>query len=235
MQRFFMAIAGFSSILFFLGCAADPETIDASAEKSDNPAVEKSAPPHTASRQQVISQNPDFLISSEGMGKVKFGMTLGEVKEVLEDEVEYIIESPYIVDFDAIAVRQNGETLFYILHFADQPLQDSDRITILQTNNPAFQTAEGVHAGMLIQDAEKIYGEASIFTSEIETRELVTFKNQPEFILLGTFGGGITLSDSRTGIYQDDNAIPRETTEYRKDATIQHISISCQLDICWGN
>lgn len=238
MQRFIIAIAGLLNLLLFLGCASDPEEIDTSVEKADNPAIEESAPSHTTSRQQVIDRET-ALISLDGMGEFKFGMTVGEVKEVLGDEVEYVIESPYIVDADAIAVRQDGEVLFYIVHPAEKPLQDSDLVTMLQTNNPTFKTEEGVHAGMLIQDAEKIYGEASFFTSEIESRESVSFQNQPDKrIHFGTLGGGAPADEKKSeyaGIYPDINALPRETKEYRDDAIVQHISVICDLDICWQN
>ncbi|MBP0020018.1 MAG: hypothetical protein J7647_21005 [Cyanobacteria bacterium SBLK] len=237
MQRFIITI-GLLNFFLFLGCASDPEAIDTSAEKSDNPAVEESAPPHTASRQQIIDRDT-ALISPDGMGKVKFGMTLREVKEVLGDEVEYVIESPYIVDADAIAVRQDGEVLFYLVHPAEQPLQDRDLVTMLQTNNPNFKTREGVYAGMLIEDAEKIYGEASFFTSELESRESVSFQNQPDKrIHFGTLGGGAPADATKSeyaGIYRDLNALPRETQEYRDDAIVQHISVICNLDVCWRN
>ena len=236
MQRFFIAIAGLASVLFFLGCTSELEAIDTSVERSDNSSVEESAPPHTASRQQVIARDTT-LISPGGMGKVKFGMTLREVKEVLGEEVEYIIESPYIVDADAIAVRQDGEVLFYIIHPTEQLLQDDDLVTMLQTNNPTFKTEEGVRAGMLIQDAEEIYGEATLFTTEIESRESVIFPDRSEKrIHFGTLGGGAPADrnvSEYAGIYPDPNALPRKTKEYREDARIQHISVICDLDICW--
>ncbi|MEM9539621.1 MAG: hypothetical protein AAGA60_08925 [Cyanobacteria bacterium P01_E01_bin.42] len=236
MQRFMIAIAGLLNLFLFLGCTSNPEAIDSAAVESRNDAAGESAiaPPHTASRQQVIARDTDTLISSEGIGKVKFGMTWGEVKAVLGPEVEYVLESPYIVDFDAIAVRQNGEVLFDILHPAGQPPQDDDLITSLQTNNSAFQTREGIRPGMTIQDAEKIYGEATLFVSEIELRESVRFAEQGEkYFHFGTLGGGRTNTDSYAGIYQNPNSVPRETQEYREDTAIQFISVTCNLDICW--
>ncbi|MGK7928901.1 MAG: hypothetical protein AB4290_27300 [Spirulina sp.] len=218
MFEFSRAIAALSSLLFFLGCT------NATSDRGQSSPVKDPA---------IV---PKYLISTEGIGAVKFGMTFGEVKEVLGEKVEYVLESPYIVDADAIAVRQDGKALFYIIHSAGQPLGDKSLVTFLQTNNPTVQTPEGVHAGMSIQEAEKIYGEATLFTSEIESRESVNFQNQPEDrIYFGTFGGGAPIDanvHNPAGIYPDGS---NQTKEYREDAIVQHISVSCNLDICWEN
>ncbi|WP_204102445.1 MULTISPECIES: hypothetical protein [Spirulina sp. CCY15215] len=235
MFKISLTIASLLNILLLLGCShSSRDRVESPAVVSESSPVENSAiaSPDTASDKPVISQN-NTLISGEGIGQVKFGMTFAEAKAVLGEEVEYVLEPHYIVDFDAISVRQDGEVLFYILHFAEQPLKDDDLITFLQTNNPAFQTAEGVHAGMLIKDAEKIYGKASLFTSEVESRESVNFQNEPkEKLYFGTFGGGAN-ADIPAGIYPDPDTLPRDTTEYREDATIQYISVSCGLKICF--
>jgi hypothetical protein len=74
------------------------------------------------------------------MGPAKLGMTLGALKKQLGANAEFKVTSPYIVDFDAIAVSQNGKVQYYILYPAAKPLTDSDKIEYLLTENPAYRT-----------------------------------------------------------------------------------------------
>ncbi|NJO73948.1 MAG: hypothetical protein HC833_09510 [Leptolyngbyaceae cyanobacterium RM1_406_9] len=99
----------YSSILLWLSaCGTSPVSPEASVP-DNTPAVEEVAPSPSPSLSNVETTVPDeLLISSEGIGLAKLGITLGELKQSLGAETEFVVESPFMVDFDAIAVRQGG-------------------------------------------------------------------------------------------------------------------------------
>ncbi|MBF2078564.1 MAG: hypothetical protein IGR76_08595 [Synechococcales cyanobacterium T60_A2020_003] len=157
-------------------------------------------------------------------------MTLGELKQSLGDTAQFEVKSPFIVDFDAIAVRQNGEIQFYILYLAGEPAGDDDPIQGLWTDNPAYTTAEGVGAGTLISTAEDAYGDATLsFSYDNEGREYVRFANHPAPNI--SFGTG-NANTSTAGIYPEFSGGFNETQEYNPDATIQSVLLVCLADGC---
>ncbi|MBE9177162.1 hypothetical protein IQ268_01050 [Oculatella sp. LEGE 06141] len=159
-------------------------------------------------------------------------MTLGALKQALGSEVEFSAQSPFIVDFDAIAVRQDGEVQYYILHLAGQPLADSDVIQGVFTENPNFLTAEGVGPGTSIAQAEQAYGEATLaYNTQNESREYVRFEQQAASnISFGTGNG----STETAGIYPSPAGEYNETQEFRETATIQSVLVICLAEGCSG-
>ncbi|NJO66606.1 MAG: hypothetical protein HC832_03615 [Leptolyngbyaceae cyanobacterium RM1_405_57] len=152
----------YSSILLWLsGCGTPPVSPEASVPDS-TPAVEEVAPSPSPSPDVETTVPDELLISSEGVGLANLGMTLGELKQVLGAEAEFVVESPFMVDFDAIAVRQAGEVQFYILYLASETFTDEDVIQGLMTDNPKFLTREAVGAGVAIAQAESVYGKATL-------------------------------------------------------------------------
>lgn len=121
------------------------------------------------------------LISAAGIGQAKLGMTLGQLKRILGADTEFRVESPFMVDIDAIAVRQSGQVQYYILYDAGTTLGDTDQIQTLLTDNPKFRTAQGVGAGTSLKQAEAIYGSATLsYNTSNESREYVSFANEPQ-------------------------------------------------------
>ncbi|MGJ3252784.1 MAG: hypothetical protein ACFE0J_16880 [Elainellaceae cyanobacterium] len=118
----------------------------------------------------------DRVITHNQIGPARLGMTLGELKQQLGDRAEFVVEQSFMVDFDAIAVRQNGDTLFYIIQSEHEPMQDDDPIQLLLTTNPAFRTPEGVGPGLSINQAVSVYGQPTLsYNSQNEMRESVKF------------------------------------------------------------
>jgi hypothetical protein len=77
-----------------------------------------------------------------------------------------------MVDLPAIHVIQEGENLFYLVYGSWETLEDNDSITMIATDNSQFRTAEGVGVGTTIQEAEAIYGEATLsYNTDNESRE----------------------------------------------------------------
>lgn len=209
---------------------ATPES-DASNSTAPETAVTESPTATPEESPSIPETNPDSnLISGDGIGAAKLGMTLGELKQILGDTAEFEVQAPFIVDFDAIAVRQNGEIQYYVLYLAGQSLADSDPIQGLLTTNPAFQTAEGVGVGTLVSDAEAAYGDATLaYSTENESREYVRFDNHPASNLSFGTGNGST---EAAGIYPDPRSEYNETQEYQDTAAIESVLVVCFTEAC---
>ncbi|MGJ3247212.1 MAG: lysozyme inhibitor LprI family protein [Elainellaceae cyanobacterium] len=171
------------------------------------------------------------VITHNQIGPARLGMTLGELKQQLGDRAEFVVERSFMVDFDAIAVRQDGDTLFYIIQSEHEPMQDDDPIQLLLTTNPAFRTPDGVGPGLLIDQAASVYGQPTLsYNSENEMRESVRFADfSASNVVFRTngFDIGDTLSDyALAGVYGDPvEGAFYETTDYRPDATIRAVMV----------
>jgi hypothetical protein len=157
-------------------------------------------------------------------------MTLADLKQTLGTGTEFTVKSPFLVDFDAIAVRKNGETQYYILYLAGQSLTDRDVIQGLLTDNPKFQTAEGVGAGTSLPAAERAYGKAILsYNTQNESREYARFERQPAANISFATGNGNT---KPAGIYASPTSEYNETREFQADAAIQSVLVVCLTDAC---
>ncbi|MEM9216907.1 MAG: hypothetical protein AAGD25_21480 [Cyanobacteria bacterium P01_F01_bin.150] len=176
-------------------------------------------------------------VSETGLGIARLGMTLGELKQALPD-LEFSSQSPFIVDFDAIAVRQEQEVLFYILHLAGSPLADNDPIQGLLTDHPMFKTSDDVGVGTPLHAAEIPYGKAVLsYNTGNESREYVRFENHPATnISFGTqkhiLSQNNASSSALAGIYDTPTPQYNETDVYQADAAIEAILIICLSATC---
>lgn len=204
---------------------ASPPSSDLS-EVTPSP-TEPQTSPTTPSSSNAVDAS---LISPSGIGTAQLGMTLGELKATLGETAEFTVESPFMVDFDAIAVRQNEEVQYYILYLAGETLADEDVIQGVFTDNPTFQTADGVGPGTPIGEAEAAYGEALLsYNTQNESREYVRFANQPARNISFATGDA---SAEPAGIYPSVTGEYNETTEFYDDATIQSVLVICLSEDC---
>jgi len=224
----------FSGIFLGLaGCGTTPPVSPIASTPDSVPAVEEIVPSPSPSPSDVETTIPDeLLISAEGIGSAKLGMTLAELKQVLGAETEFIVESPFISDFDAIAVRQAGEVQFYILYLAGETFTDEDVIQGLMTNNPKFVTREAVGPGVAIAQAESAYGKATLsYNTQNEGREYARFESHPASNL--SFGTG-NFNQQVAGIYPATTADFNETQEFQPTAVIDSVLIVCLAESCIG-
>ena len=179
-------------------------------ETSERPAPNASAP----------SQGGRWEISAAGIGPVRAGMTLAEVKQTLGAGYQFQDIPNFMVDFGAIAVSQGGEPELYLVYFAADPIRDRDRVPFLMTDNPQYKTAAGVHPGMGIREAARRLGPATLnFNYDNEGREFVDFQNAPAALSFRTSGA----PGNFAGIYGATNDGSGRTTRYHDDAAIQFI------------
>lgn len=119
-------------------------------------------------------------ISDRAIGAAKVGMTFGQLKKALGSTAQFKVESPFMVDFDAVAVSRSGKVQYRIIYAAGTKLKDADAIELLMTDNPNYKTARGVGPGMTLKQAEAIYGKATLsYNVDNEMRENVVFAKQP--------------------------------------------------------
>jgi hypothetical protein len=157
----------------------------------------------------------------------KVGMTLGQLKQVLDGKAEFKTKSPFIVDFDAIAVIQSGKEQFYILYPAQLPLADSDVIEALLTDNPSYRTAEGVGPGTPIQQAEAVYGDATLsYNSLNESREYIKFAKLTSRAI--SFRAKAPQGTPFAGVYPSSKTESKQTKDFQKTATIGLVEVYCR-------
>lgn len=170
------------------------------------------------------------LISAQGMGEARLGMTLAQLQQTLGPEYTFAARSPFMVDFDAIAVLYGGEVQYYILHLAGQPLSPNDTIQGLLTDNPAYRTAQGIGATVPLRQAEAVYGRATLsYHLSNESREYVRFQRHPATNISFATGNG---NSNSAGIYPSPSGEYNETQQYRDDGTIQAVLVVCLSPTC---
>ncbi len=134
---------------------------------------------------QVASVSPARLISEKGVGPIRPGMTLGEARKAAPDAA-----FTRVGDGDGAALVQVTLAKDVTLQvWADEedarkPIDWRKQIRSIETFSPAFRTVEGAHPGMKVRDLNRLYGAtASIETTEIESRQFITFEKHPAGLL----------------------------------------------------
>lgn len=121
-----------------------------------------------------------LTISDRTIGAAKVGMTFRELKKALGSTAQFKVESPFMVDFDSVAVSRSGKVQYRIIYAAGTKLKDTDVIELLMTDNSSYKTVQGVGPGMTLKQAEAIYGKATLsYNVDNEMREGVIFAKQP--------------------------------------------------------
>lgn len=213
------------------GCAQSPATSPGTSPVGQlaSPATATPAASSSAKSDEEAAAG-NRTISSQGIGAAKLGMTLGELKKTLGNEVKFTVKSPFIVDFDAIAVEEDNKVQYYILYLAGQSFQDSDIIQGLLTENSDFKTSEGIGPDTLIAEAEKKYGKVTLsYNTQNESREYARFERQPaNSISFGTGNG----NQETAGVYQSPTTEYNETQSYQEGAKIQSVLVICSPENC---
>jgi hypothetical protein len=197
--------------------------------QSTKPTTDKSS----VSNNVIITR--DFLITTDGIGKAKLGMTLGELKQLSKPNAKFETIPSITIDSNAIAVSQDGLVQYYILYPHDSTFTDNDPITKLMTDNYNYQTTRGVKVGTTIEEAENIYGDAILaYNPEGEPGEYVTFgEENPRNVRFKASYFKLTSNGlGYSGLYSQYPGISSTTNKYRSDAEIAAIEVSCTSTEC---
>ncbi|MBW4465847.1 MAG: hypothetical protein KME07_10475 [Pegethrix bostrychoides GSE-TBD4-15B] len=223
--------AGALLLLTLAGCngSSDSQISAPSPAASASPQSPVTSSPQVSATPSPSPSPETSLISAQGIGAARLGMTYGDLKRTLGADAELAVKSPFIADFDAVAIRQAGEVQYYILYLSGQTLSDSDPIQGILTDNPKFRTAENIGTKTPISEAEQVYGQATLsYNTQNESREYARFAKQPPALSFGTGNGNA----SPAGIYATPQASYNETQQFREDAVIQSVLVVCLTEDC---
>jgi hypothetical protein len=181
-------------------------------------ACSNDAPPRNDSTQASSNAPlpfPACVITQAGIAPVKLGMTLAAAKTAMPG-ASFVRSS----DGEGVAlvdVKVDAGNLMTLYAGEEDPASavDSTRvIENIETFNPECGTAEGIHPGSLLTNAQKVLGEVtSIFKSEIESREFVQFARQP---------ARFSFRLDYTGIFSGDST---QTRAFKPGARIFSIAV----------
>ncbi len=183
-------------------------------------------------KNNILNQKPvsPLTIADGGIGAVKVGMTLGDLKKNLKNKATFENKSDFATGYNALAVVQQGKVQFYIPYQKKKKIADTDQVRYLVTENPVYKTAEGVSPGMTIKQATAAYGNAKLaLNRQMQAEELVMFASQPADL---RFFSGSTGSKNRAGIYPKSKSENLETEKYSDSGRIKRIAVICQESVC---
>ena len=219
-------------LLLITGCES-PTQVEPNSVDQENVTEPESKPeekPSAAAQPLQAPTSEEFTLSEQGIGEAKIGMTLGELKKKLGDGATFETLPSFMTDFDAIAVKKGSETLFYVLYFNFDPLEDGDEIQILLTDNPQFRTTDGVGPGTPIQQAESVYGDATLsYTTDYESKEFVKFAQTAGKKMTFKTNGNVG-EKGFVGVYpQSSGGEYYETKDFKDSAKIGEVMVEGQL------
>ena len=129
---------------------------------------------------QVFPVEKEILISPAGIGPIRLGLTLDSIAKTTPN-----LDPARTSDGDGVALVEIPLGLDTVVVYtgeedASAAVDLAKPIVAIETMTPGFQTSELIHAGSMVTDAESVYGKVvKVEKSEIESREYVTFAQQP--------------------------------------------------------
>jgi hypothetical protein len=202
---------------------ASPTTLPSSPTPASSPT---NTPSPSSAGRQPSPVSAEFLISTQGIGPAKVGMTLQELKQALGASARFQVVRDFMVDIDAIAIYQSGQVQYYIFYPSGTTFADTDKIGLLSTDNTKYRTAEGVGPGTTLQQAQAIYGQTLLsYNTDDESREYVQFANFPWKNI--TFRPILSASAlGFAGVYPSSSTAYNETKIFKETAIIKSIVVS---------
>ena len=166
----------------------------------------------------LLNDSKLFLISEEGIGYAKLGMTFGRLKAILGSKTTYK-DVTLDVGMKAKAIVVDTYIQYYILFPTWKNLADTDTISILATNNPLYHTAEGIGPGSSIKAGAKRYGNAVLsYHSDRAVEELIRYQFKPQALWFSRY------SPSKAGIYTGIKSF-NTTSTYNANCAIEFVGV----------
>ena len=158
--------------------------------------------------------NAACTITPEGIGGVKLGQTLAQVKRAFP-QMKVRSES----DAEGVEMWQLPVALNAVV-YAHVEEGRRGRIDFLETFSAACQTQDGVHPAMRLTQVAQKWGRLNHITmSEIEMRQFAQFARQPARIGLRVEGGDF-------GTQAADAELPLSTSKASPSAKVLSIQIA---------
>lgn len=220
------------ALLAVLGACADVTPDDGTAQDSAVTGNTAATAPGDSLPADVPDAASDpaaeLAITSDGVGRARRGMSLGELRSVLPPS--HVVGAPddaFMVDIVAIPVTTAGDTLYRLIFPAGEPISDAAFPHLVMTMHLRARTEDGVGPGTTLSDAAQIYGEPTLsYSIYDESREYAEFPRQPEHITFrvqpavdAMFAGNYTTSDEYN-----------TTDEYDRDAQIWMVFVDLRTN-----
>jgi hypothetical protein len=189
----------------------------------------------------TVSNKANNLITENSVGDIRLGMTVSEARKAMKGAkfARYIGSEQAVL----ISISQGNKHILTLGAGEDEGIDENDKETPINENgkiqyieilDSEYKTAEGVHVGMLLADAEKKYGKVKSIYSDAHVGEMGTFTNQPkglDFIFTGkkSTPDGYSLA----GVYGANG--DGTTSKYILGSYIHSISILQQIANWWTN
>lgn len=173
--------------------------------------------------QEEEAVNNEYLIHSNGVGRIELGMTMGDVKKIAEKE-GYTLKknNKFMVDSTAIEVLKDGERQFALLWTVGEP---QSYVHLIHCDNPKFRTYDGVGPGTTLMQAVMNYGKPNLsYSTYNESREYCHFDNWNESGSI-TFRVGTSKDGEHAGKYEQPEGEYNETKAFKEDAVIQAVEV----------
>lgn len=194
-------------------------------EQTDDTALGEigSAAADTALQRDAVSVESTHLITVDGLGPFRAGMTIGEFRAAAGDAtLEF---DPYfMVDLSALCTSGGDIADVCAVILMTDELTDDHTIAFLTSDDVRFRTPDGVGPGVSLAEAEASLGPATLFFSYAnEAREFIRFANAPENWLFSPSRNEVA---QFAGFYDLSTGAERfETSQYRPGTLIDSIDI----------
>ena len=173
----------------------------------------------------LAQQEASLRIVPGAVGGLRVGMTVAQARVALKG---FTFGKGVYSDHKGamLPVSRGKTTALWLLagkYDNGELMSDPSRIDLIQVHDGAFGTAEGVHPGMLVTEAEKKLGRVKLLEAvEFDGVEIATFANQPAGLKYGVKvpGGG------DAGKYAQPAGEYRKATSYQPTAIIDMILVA---------
>lgn len=145
--------------------------VASACRQAEPPPVEANQTPDSA------EAAPFPIISEDGIGAARRGMTLGEVRASLPAGTRLgDVDDRFMVDIVAVPVIAGADTVYYLLFGAGEASADGTQLELVATTHPSVRTEAGIGPGTLLQEAAANYGAPTlVYSIHDESREYARF------------------------------------------------------------
>jgi len=166
----------------------------------------------------VAGAQTDATITPDGIGNAVIGSSANQLRGQLG--AGWLVEATgeFLVDIEGYEVSKHGVVQFFAGRSLDiDDLSDDTPLPLFVVSQPGLKTATGIGVDSTVADGIAAYGDATVFTSEIESRQFTSFADGPDRVQFRT---------ENAGDYGDDNELG-EAPAVNPDGVITQIWISC--------
>ena len=165
-----------------------------------------------------LAQVPGCLIRNDSVGAVHSGMTVTQARQVLRGAT--LRPSVDAAGLRMLLVIRDGRHTMD-LYTVGGDLKESSKIESIRVFDGTCATADGVHPGMMLEEAGRRYGRLQrLRVTDTESREYAEFERLPSWLR-------IQVGNGQAGIYP---AGKRCTTNYVPTAHIASLWVSTAVN-----